>query len=69
MGGLKEKAQHLGNEITARAKRQVEDAEAPYSAPSQDHKRDVQYLRGEMKGSVGDVLGYRGAPNSTRRFN
>ncbi len=68
MGELNDKAKGIGSEFAGKMKQQSSDPKARTETRAQDTKEEMQNLRGEAKGAVGDVLSHRGLSSSARRF-
>jgi len=56
MGELKDKAKGIGNEIAGNVKQTSDDPAVRAEGRDQERKGELQNLKGEVKGAVGDKI-------------
>ncbi|HEY6816045.1 MAG TPA: CsbD family protein [Croceibacterium sp.] len=56
MGELKDKAKGIANEIAGNAKQTSDDPNTREEGRAQERKGEMQNLKGEVKGALGDKI-------------
>jgi uncharacterized protein YjbJ (UPF0337 family) len=56
MGELKDKAKGIGNELAGNAKQTSDDPDTRAEGRAQEKKGELQNLKGQIKGALGDKV-------------